>query len=532
MGGSATAGAGNYPAQFSFLTGNPTACGAAAHPDFVVFNTGATGSESQATIVAYDNLYTHCSGAVPLVYWQYNTAYPQGGATGDGSKITTSVALSSDGAQVAFVQNNSSGAASLVLLKWKSGASLVQMSTTGSNVTPAAYHACTAPCMTVIPFANGHKDTRSAPFYDSLNDVIYAGDDGTGGACANESDPHCASLHKFTNVFLGSTPPAEATKGGWPAVTAATPLSSPVYDSVSGNVFLTSSYDGANSGGQLYRVNVSGTPNPIPSNQLTPSTSNGAACNLVSSGAGAALELDSPVVDASAQTVYAFVGNDGAGRSGIYQFPTGFAPHTCGYKEVAFGSGSASGVPLYAGNFDNQYYSSPTATGNLYVCGNTGGDPTLTQVPVANSVLGVAVTGPTVGNTATTCSPITEFYTGSADYIFMSAQTEGSGNTGLPSGCSAGIGCVVAYNVTSGAAISPGLAPSAALPVAGGTSGIVVDNSTSDAIDGSQIYFSTLANQSCGLSGTGGCALACVPERPPLPGIGGPRKPDEPQAVQ
>ena len=158
-------------------------------------------------------------------------------------------------------------------------------------------------------------------------------------------------------------------------------------------------------------------------------------------------------MDPSAQTVYAFVGNDGAGRSGIYQFSTGFAPHTCGNQEAAFGGGSASGVPLYAGNFDNQYYSSSTATGNLYVCGNTGGDPTLIQVPVTNSVLGVAVTGPTVGNTAATCSPITEFYTGNADYIFMSAQTEGNGNTGLPSGCSASLGCIVAYNVASGAAI-------------------------------------------------------------------------------
>lgn len=294
MGGTATVGAGNYPAQFSLLTGNPSTCGTAAQPDFVVFNTGAPGSESQATIVAYDNLYTHCSGAVPLVYWQYNTAYPQGSATGDGGRITTSVALSPDGAQVAFVQNNSSGAASLVLLKWKSGASLVQMDAAGSNVTPADYHACTAPCMTVIPFANGHKDTRSAPFYDYLNDVIYAADDGAAGACADQSDPHCASLHKFTNVFLSSTPPAEVTTGDWPAITAATPLSSPVYDSVSGNIFLTSSYDGANNGGQLYRVNASGTPNPIPSNQLAPSASIGAACNPVSSGTGAVLELDAP----------------------------------------------------------------------------------------------------------------------------------------------------------------------------------------------------------------------------------------------
>jgi hypothetical protein len=47
-----------------------------------------------------------------------------------------------------------------------------------------------------------------------------------------------------------------------------------------------------------------------------------------------------------------------------------------------------------------------------------------------------------------------------------------------------------------------------ALPVAGGTSGIIIDNTVNGALAGtSQIYFSTLSDQVCGASGTGGCAV-------------------------
>ena len=66
---------GNYPAKFSFdsTTAN---CGAAATPDFVVFSTGLSGGANQADIVAYDNLYSGCTGTVPSVYWAYNTGWP------------------------------------------------------------------------------------------------------------------------------------------------------------------------------------------------------------------------------------------------------------------------------------------------------------------------------------------------------------------------------------------------------------------------------------------------------------------------
>lgn len=54
-----------------------------------------------------------------------------------------------------------------------------------------------------------------------------------------------------------------------------------------------------------------------------------------------------------------------------------------------------------------------------------------------------------------------------------------------------------------------GAPPTAALPAAGGTSGIIIDNTVSPLIEpgASQVYFSTLSDQPCGTSGTGGCAV-------------------------
>ena len=96
LGSAATVGAINYPAKISFRGTNATCAGGAGQPDIVVYPTGLLGSGSQASIVAFDNLYSGCSGdgTVPTVYWAYNT----------GGTITTSPVFSADGTQVAFMQ--------------------------------------------------------------------------------------------------------------------------------------------------------------------------------------------------------------------------------------------------------------------------------------------------------------------------------------------------------------------------------------------------------------------------------------------
>src|ERR1700686_4590889 len=71
LGPGATVGAAQYPAKFSF--GAPSAsCGGDPQPDFVALNTSVLGWATQASIVAFDNLYSGCSGTGPTTYQAYN----------------------------------------------------------------------------------------------------------------------------------------------------------------------------------------------------------------------------------------------------------------------------------------------------------------------------------------------------------------------------------------------------------------------------------------------------------------------------
>ena len=81
IGAGATVGAGDYPAKFSFNAGT------ASCTDLVVYNTSLAGSSTQATVVAFDNLYVGSGdlcGTAPSTYCAFNT----------GGSVVTSVTLS------------------------------------------------------------------------------------------------------------------------------------------------------------------------------------------------------------------------------------------------------------------------------------------------------------------------------------------------------------------------------------------------------------------------------------------------------
>ncbi len=387
LGPGATVGAGQFPAKFSFSV-TTASCAVAAQPDFVVFNTSVLGSSTQATVVAFDNLYSGCNGTVAQTYWAYNT----------GGTVVTSVTLSYDGSQAAFVQS-SAGQAQLVLLKWQASATATSTNPgTISIATASQYPTCSAPCMTTLPFSGGANDTNSATFLDYADDALYVGDDN-------------GTLHKFTPVFTTGAP-AEVTTGGWPvSLATGLELSSPVYDSSTARVFVSSGY--STSGTQLFAV-------------LAATGAVAGTSSSLGKGAGA---TTGPIVDSSAGKVYAFIGNDGTTAcyptspcSAVYQFATNFTPGT-GIKATAGAGGS---FPLYIGDFDNAYYSSANATGNLYVCG--GGfpppGPTIFRIPVTSGTMSTSsVAGPAMGLSNTACSPLTEIYNpaaGGTDRIFAS----------------------------------------------------------------------------------------------------------------
>ena len=405
LGAGAGVGAVNFPAKFSFNSGVAD-CG----NDYVVYSTGLAGSSSQASLIAFNNLYSGCEDAVPSVYWAYDTSgqtlpLPSG-------QILTSPVLSLDGTQLAFAQSNG-GIGSLVLLKWAASPG-VTVDAPGdlTTVLPAGYLTCTAPCMTRIVLHGGsfdNDDTTSSVYYDYVSDTAWVGD-------------FHGYLHRFSPVFAG--PPAEVGVP-WPIQlqpTGASPLASPVYDSGSGNVFV------GDTGGFFYSVNAA-------SGAVTQSS-------LLDHGTGI---RSGPIVDSTAGVAYVFSSNDGgtacAGPcAAVYSFAAGFAGGTAGTKATV-GASATTPNPLYEGDLDSAYENSTNASGNLYVCGNTGGAPTLYQVHIAaGGVLGSAVAGPALASGTTGCSPVTDYLNpnatgGATEYIFASAQTDGVSAPCLGGGC-------------------------------------------------------------------------------------------------
>jgi hypothetical protein len=375
-----------YPAKWGLSTTS------ASCSDFVVYPTGT----ASTSIVVYNNLYNiGCSGTVPSVYGAYytdgnDTIYTNKGKPA--ATVSTSPIISLDGSQLAFMQSNGTNSSSLVLLKLGSGG------TVASPVSPTvvyltSYRSCSAPCMTELGWGSTYpgnqytySDTFSAPFYDYSNDALYVGDD--------EGD-----LYKFENIFGGTPdqPGVSPENPVWPLQVSSNAVASPVYDSVSGLIFV------GDTGGYLYAVGSG--------NQGTTE----GTLYATSAKLGGAI-IDAPLVDSTAGMVYVFVTTDSHNMNAVYQFPTSFGDGASG-KSVEVGNGGA-GYLLYAGDFDNVYYSSSTPgspSGNLYVVGNTGGasGAALYQIPINSNVMKtptavvpgltgtISVSGSTVASSAT-----------------------------------------------------------------------------------------------------------------------------------
>jgi hypothetical protein len=361
-----------------------------------------------------------------------------------------------------------------------------------------------------IGFSGGATDSGSSAWYDYGLDTVWVGDDN-------------GMLHKFTGVFAGA--PTEVTAGGWPVTVSASPLDSPIRDSVTGNVFV---------GDYNLTVNSACTPS---------SSTTNSPCGFVysyNSSSGALLaksaQLDfnfgivgSPILDEAAGQLYVPVGSDGetgtSTRCGtdtpcaaIFQLPTNFSSGASGI-EATVGPGFNF---LLSGTFDNAYLTSANAanpTGHIYVVGNTGpANNALYQISInANVMSTTSVAGPVVAQNFTngffaSGLEVTEFFTGTTDYIFLSTLAF-SNYSGCGAAPSINVGCVVGFDVTSGS-ISSSTLPTGSSPAAGGASGIIVDNSGSAAGE-SNIYFSALANQACTTSGgNSGCAIQILQSTP------------------
>ncbi|MFL6306392.1 MAG: hypothetical protein ACJ72H_22905 [Candidatus Sulfotelmatobacter sp.] len=407
MGSGATSGAENYPAKYTFQTSTAN-CASSVTPDYMVFNTGLTGSSTQASIIAYENLYQGCGGTtVPETYWAYNTA----------GQVLTSPSISLDGTQVAFVQTNAAHLGTLVLLKWKASTGSISAPATPASVSNANYRSCAAPCMTTIILrtlgGTALDDTTSSVFPDYGHDVIWVGS-------------AFSWLHKITGPFLGV--PTEVKTGGFPVQvdpSNPTTLSSPVYDSVSGNVFV------GDYGGYLHRVN-----------SIT-----GAVVKAGKLDQGSGIVMG-PIVDSAAGIVYLPSSSDGTTAcvgltpcAALYILSTSFPANSTGTKRTIGSAGTAlTPNAIYLADFDSTYQDSSNATGNIYICGNNGGPPILYRIPIATGIPGTVVAGPVLANSTAACSNLTDVYNpnvagGATEWIYASVQANGIGRNCASSGC-------------------------------------------------------------------------------------------------
>jgi hypothetical protein len=447
--GPGTSGTGGvYPAKYGFIS-TTYSCS-----DYVVFPTTVTGgSRVPPNIIAFNNLYTGCTGTVPNQYWAVavHTGFTYG-------TVTTSPALSLDGEEVAFMENIG-GSAYLVVVLMPTGNALgVDQITCPSSANVNSVSQTGVPQVWCAPIYGPATDGHSSPYVDYANNVLYVGDDN-------------GVLHKFTNVFHSNGNMSVPSEAWHVTVSSGNALSSPVFDSGTSQKIFVGSAAGASSGGELHAVTTGGT------------LSATSGVYAVASTPGV---YDGPLVDSTLETVYFVVGDVffWSGYSGAFKFAADF--DVAGISQVKFGTSTTSSI-VYNGAFDAVYFAGTGTTGNFWVCATQGsGSPQLEGIPLTGGALNPPNYPINLTSAPATCSPVTEYYN-SSDYLFMSVTANGNYPSASPL-CSGS--CVYSFTV-SGTGNAPTKA--AGLNATGGTSGIIIDNSVSGT-GLSNIYYEDLGD--------------------------------------
>jgi hypothetical protein len=446
---------GETPAKYSFsINGTPSCAN-----DFAVFTINAAPGAGQANIVAFNNLYTGAASSScpfgpqkppttdftqPTFMWSY--------AVGTAA-IFLSPALSLDGTKVAFVEGTNP--AMFDVLTWVSGQGTSATAPAvpgagGSSVVRLNYtNTAVAGCA-----ANPAADSNSSAYIDYINDVAYVGADN-------------GVLYRITGVFNGVP-----TLQYCITVKANALLTSPVYDSVHNEVFVSDGFS-------VYGY--------------TPGAAGFTLVNsiAVASAAGADPIVLSPIVDPTNGFVYVFSRDDSTNASSIVsQINIGLT------SQVAAVIGRKANQYILDGDFDNAYYTTgPKAgAGTLYACGtdaNNAAKPSLYALSFSapNGLMNAAPAmsdnrhiNP-AANPNGTCSPLLDFFDGTTDRLFV-----GTGAAGATTGGN----LVTEWNVNVRIPSNATLPNSTAAGYWGGTSAFSIDNVSAE-FQAASIYFGTLS---------------------------------------
>jgi hypothetical protein len=225
---------------------------------------------------------------------------------------------------------------------------------------------------------------------------------------------------------------------------------------------------------------------------------------------GSAL-VDPPTVDSTYGQVFAFQAQAvGGGDAAAFQSNTMDCICVVGTNVVETSFGAAAGFPLHGGDFDNNYFTN--GTGYIYVCAVDSGTgfTALRRIAMTTGAMSGTVDPGfllVANENYAQCSPATEVYNpnigGGTDYLFFSVQSNSINLTCLIAGSA---GCLMEVTLDDTTPFTFPATFTAALPEPGGTSGIIIDNVSTEG-QASSIYFTPLANGTSGTCDGVGCAV-------------------------
>jgi hypothetical protein len=258
-------------------------------------------------------------------------------------------------------------------------------------------------------------------------------------------------------------------------------MTSPVYDAVSGKVFVS----------DLQSVYA-----------LTPGPTSFTLAGSIQIAGSATSIIMAPIVDSTNGFLYVFSRNDLTNTNSIVsQIPVSLGSH------VDAAIGPATPDLVFSGALDNQYVANGPASGSLYACGTQSGanrKPSLYTVSFSGS--GIMNTAPAMSdnrninsgaNPDGSCAPMTSFFDGINDRLFVGVGTVGA---------TTGANLVTMWNINTRITSSSAAPAATATNELGGSSAISVDN-VSIAPQASSIYFGTQAQ---GSSAPCGANLYCA----------------------
>jgi hypothetical protein len=446
-----------YPAIFTQNFTSPS-CTA----DFLVMPVNIAGSATAANLIGVNRLYSNAARtglcntvSGPSVLFAYFNA----GAN------ATSVSMSRDGTKIIWVENSTP--AKLHVLAWRAEGTVA-----APVAPPAAANAPVAGSGTVATVTLSGNVTRSSAFVDYDHDVAYVGDNS--GNLYRIKDVFCTTLScQSTPVAPSLDTTAWAPNGFFNL--AATSLTAPVTDGVTGNIYV----GGAN--GTLYvRKGSDGT-----------SVGTVAVGNANQGGIN-----DPPIVDGTGangnELVYVFAGDDTGVAGGLsaavaVQIQVSLSTGAIG-TVTRQNIGAANIQPVRMGALNDAYYTG-TGTARLYACGTSpfASRRRLYRIPFgAGSVIGAPASLGNVGtNTNQVCSPLTAFNNGTNDRLFLTLGT----NRVLDD-------YVITADLTSATCPNAPTCLQQSTGTAGTvlTSGLIIDNGVTGTAQAANIYFGKSAS--------------------------------------